>query len=197
MRVPRQRLLASVLALAASAGVVGAQQQTPPSIFTPGSTIPVLESYLESLRLQAGIPGMSAAVVRDGEIAKAAAFIRPDGFDQLPVEVREIGPSYRAANPEGVKTWLDLEHKALSGPEFRQRLRNEIKQERLKELKLPTLLIAGAADLFTPPSISRMIAAELPNSRLALMPESGHSSYWEEPELFNRAVLDFINGQST
>jgi pimeloyl-ACP methyl ester carboxylesterase len=134
--------------------------------------------------------------VRDGEIAKAAAFIRPDGFDQLPVEFREIGPSYRAANPEGVKTWLDLEHKALIGPEFRQRLKNEIKQERLKELKLPTLLIAGAADLFTPPSISRMIAAELPNSRLALMPESGHSSYWEEPELFNHAVLDFINGQS-
>jgi pimeloyl-ACP methyl ester carboxylesterase len=91
---------------------------------------------------------------------------------------------------------LDLEHKALIGPEFRQRLKNEIKQERLKELNLPTLLIAGAADLFTPPSISRMIAAELPNSRLALMPESGHSSYWEEPELFNHAVLDFINGQS-
>jgi pimeloyl-ACP methyl ester carboxylesterase len=24
------------------------------------------------------------------------------------------------------------------------------------------------------------------------MPESGHSTYWEQPELFNRAVLDFI-----
>jgi len=65
MRVPR-RLFASVLALTASAAVLGAQQP-PPSIFTPGSTIPVLESYLESLRLQAGIPGMSATVVRDGE----------------------------------------------------------------------------------------------------------------------------------
>ena len=134
--------------------------------------------------------------VRDGEIGKSAAFIRPVGFDHFPVEFREIGPSYRAANPEGVKVWLELEHKALIGPEFRQPLKNEITQARLKELKLPTLLIAGAADLFTPPSISRMIAAELPNSRLALMPESGHSSYWEEPDLFNKAVLDFINGQS-
>ena len=61
MQVPRQRLLASVLAVAASGGVLGAQQLPPQSIFTPGSTIPVLESYLESLRLQAGIPGMSAA----------------------------------------------------------------------------------------------------------------------------------------
>ncbi len=134
--------------------------------------------------------------VRDGEIAKAANSLRPKGFEQMPPEFREIGPSYRAANPEGVKAWVELEHKALIGREFRQPLKNEIKQERLKELKLPTLLIAGNADLYTPPSISRMIAAEIPNSRLALIPESGHSTYWEQPELFNRAVLDFIGGLS-
>jgi pimeloyl-ACP methyl ester carboxylesterase len=134
--------------------------------------------------------------VRDGAIAKIAALIRPESFDQLPVDFREIGPSYRAANPEGVRAWLKLENKALIGPEYRQRLKNEINQRRLKELKLPTLLIAGAADLYTPPSISRIIAAELPNSRLVLMPESGHSSYWEEPELFNQAVIDFIGGRS-
>src|SRR5215471_13008716 len=134
--------------------------------------------------------------VRDGEIAKAANFIRPNGWDEMPAEFRELGPSYRAANPEGVKAWMELEHKALIGPEFRQTLKNQITQARLKELKLPTLLIAGAADLFTPPSISRMIAAEIPNSRLALTPEAGHSVYWEQPELFNRAVLDFIGGQS-
>jgi pimeloyl-ACP methyl ester carboxylesterase len=134
--------------------------------------------------------------VREGDIAKAAAFIRPKGFEQLPPEFREIGPSYRAANPEGVKAWIELEHKALIGPEFRQTLKNQITQAKLKELKLPTLLITGAADLYTPPSISRMIAAEIPNSRVALVPEAGHSIYWEQPELFNRAVLDFIGVQS-
>jgi pimeloyl-ACP methyl ester carboxylesterase len=134
--------------------------------------------------------------VRDGEIAKAAGSIRPKGFDQLPPEFREIGPSYRAANPEGVKAWVELEHKALIGPEFRQTLKNQITQAKLKELKLPTLLITGVADLYTPPSIARMIAAEIPNSRFVLMPESGHSPYWEEPELFNRAVLDFLASHS-
>ena len=114
--------------------------------------------------------------VRDGEIAKAAAFIRPKGWEQMPAEFRELGPSYRAANPEGVKAWMELEHKALIGREYRQTLKNEITQARLKELKLPTLLIAGAADMSTPPSISRMIAAEIPNSRVVLMPEAGHSS---------------------
>jgi pimeloyl-ACP methyl ester carboxylesterase len=130
--------------------------------------------------------------VRDGEIAKAATFIRPKGWDEMPAEFRELGPSYRAANPEGVKAWMELEHKALIGRQFRQPLKNEITQARLKELKLPVLLIAGAADMSTPPSISRMIAAEIAGSRVAFIPESGHSTYWEQPELFNRAVLEHV-----
>jgi pimeloyl-ACP methyl ester carboxylesterase len=130
--------------------------------------------------------------VRDGEIAKAAAFIRPEGWEKMPAEFRELGPSYRAANPAGVKAWMELEHKALIGRDFRQPLKNEITQARLKELKLPVLLIAGAADMSTPPSMSRMIAAEIAGSRVAFIPEAGHSTYWEQPELFNRAVLDHV-----
>jgi pimeloyl-ACP methyl ester carboxylesterase len=114
----------------------------------------------------------------------------------MPAEFRELGPSYRAANPAGVKAWMELEHKALIGRESGQTRKNEITQAKLKQLKLPTLLIAGTADMSTPPSISRMIAAEIPNSRVVLMPEAGHSSYWEQPEIFNRAVLDFIGSQS-
>jgi pimeloyl-ACP methyl ester carboxylesterase len=132
--------------------------------------------------------------VRDGEIAKAAAFIRPKGWDEMPAEFRELGPSYRAANPAGVKAWMELEHKALLGRDFRQTLKNEITQARLKELKLPVLIISGVADMSTSPSIARMIAAEIPNSRVAYMTESGHSSYWEQPDLFNRAVLDHAGG---
>jgi pimeloyl-ACP methyl ester carboxylesterase len=130
--------------------------------------------------------------VRDGEIAKAAAFIRPKGWDDMAAEFRELGPSYRAANPEGVKRWMELEHKALISPTFRQPLQNDITQARLRELKLPTLIISGAADMSTSPAMARMLAAEIPNSEIAYIPESGHSTYWEQPELFNRAVLEFI-----
>ena len=130
--------------------------------------------------------------VRDGAIGKAAASIRPKMWDDIPPEVRELGPSYRAANPAGVRQWSELEHKARVGPGSRQPLRNELTQAKLKELKLPTLLIAGAADLVTPPAIARMLAAEIPDSELVVAPEAGHSVYWEQPDIFNRAVLDFI-----
>jgi len=151
-------------------------------------------SYQDRL-LSLTIAGNSFGV-RDGEIAEAATFIRPEGWAKMPAEFRELSPSYRAANSAGVKAWMELEHKALIGTEYRQPLKNEITQAKLKQLKLPTLLIAGTADLITPPSISRMIAAEIPNSRLVVIPEAGHSAYWETPEEFNCAVLDFIGGQA-
>lgn len=129
--------------------------------------------------------------IRSGAIAKAAASIRPKNWDDIPEEVQEVGPSYRAANPEGLKLWLDLEHKALVG-KIRGQPRREMTEAKLEQLKVPTLLISGAADLFTPPSISRMVAAKIPNSELVIAPESGHSVYWEQPDVFNKAVLDFI-----
>jgi pimeloyl-ACP methyl ester carboxylesterase len=55
-----------------------------------------------------------------------------------------------------------------------------------------TLLITGAADLVTPPAIMRMIAGHIPDHELVIIPECGHSPYWELPELFNAAVLAFI-----
>jgi CubicO group peptidase (beta-lactamase class C family) len=51
-------------ALVVAAGILSAQQ----SVFTPGGTLPLLDAYLEPLRLQAGIPGMSAAVLSDGKL---------------------------------------------------------------------------------------------------------------------------------
>ena len=130
--------------------------------------------------------------LRSGEIRKMAQSILPKNWDDIvPSEIQELGPSYRAANPEGVKQWLELEHKAWVGS-VRGQGRREVTEEKLAQLKVPVLLIAGAADLSTPPSISRVLQSKIPNSELVVAPESGHSVYWEQPDFFNRAVLDFI-----
>jgi pimeloyl-ACP methyl ester carboxylesterase len=130
--------------------------------------------------------------VVDGDIFAAGAGIRPKIWDEIPVEIREVGPSYRARNPEGFKEWIELERKSGLKDGFRQPLKNRITEAMLSTLKVPTLVICGAADLATPPSIARMIVAKIPNAELVVAPEAGHSVYWEEPELFNRAVLSFI-----
>jgi CubicO group peptidase (beta-lactamase class C family) len=53
------------------------QAQQP--VFTPPALLPPLETYLDSLRQQAGIPGMSSAVVQDGQVVWEYGF----GFQNL------------------------------------------------------------------------------------------------------------------
>jgi pimeloyl-ACP methyl ester carboxylesterase len=134
----------------------------------------------------------NSAGVRDGDIAKAAAGIRTPGFDEMPVEFRELGPSYRAANPEGMRQWVELAHKAVTGGSFRQGSANQITTAKIEGLKVPTLLLAGDADLETPPAILRMVARHIPGSEVMIVPEAGHSVYWEQPEVFNRTMLGFM-----
>ena len=54
------------------------------SLLTPTGTIPVLESYLEALRQQSGIPGMSAAIVKDGFVVWEKGY----GFQNVTARVR-------------------------------------------------------------------------------------------------------------
>jgi pimeloyl-ACP methyl ester carboxylesterase len=143
-------------------------------------------------RLLSLVVTSNPAGLRTGEIGRLAAGLLPDGFDRLPPEFRELGPSYRAANPEGVRQWLELERKARSSELVRQGFGNVISAEKLQTLKTPTLLMTGDADLYTPPSLLRMVAAQIPGSEIVIVPDTGHAIYWEQPDVFNRAVLDFI-----
>jgi pimeloyl-ACP methyl ester carboxylesterase len=128
----------------------------------------------------------------NGYIADAAAKIRIKEWDDLPRWFRELGPSYRAANPAGVQKWIELNHKSETGKGARQKLVNVVTPEKLETLKVRTLLMTGAADMFTSPSIMRMIARHVPDNEVVIAPECGHSIYWEHPEFFNRTVLGFL-----
>ena len=128
----------------------------------------------------------------NGYIAEAAKQMHLKEWDDLPRWFRELGPSYRAANPAGVAKWTELNEISESGKGARQKLLNVVTPEKLETLKVRTLLMTGAADMFTPPSIMRMIARHVPDNQVVIVPECGHSPYWEQPEFFNRTVLDFI-----
>jgi CubicO group peptidase (beta-lactamase class C family) len=58
--------VATAVAMAVVTGGPSSAQQ--PSIFSPGGSLPVLDAYLEPLRQQVGIPGMSVAVLSEGKV---------------------------------------------------------------------------------------------------------------------------------
>jgi pimeloyl-ACP methyl ester carboxylesterase len=130
----------------------------------------------------------------DKEYQELTRRIRSLQLDALPPELRELGPSYRATNPEGVRRWVELEHVSRpDGPAaMPQTMRNRMTTSVLETIKVPVLLITGDADLSAPPPLVRFVAARIKNSESLIVPEAGHSTYWEQPQVFNRAVLDFI-----
>lgn len=148
-------------------------------------------------RLLSVVVCSNAFGVRSGDIGDAAKGIRPDEqWQHLPRWFRELGPSYRAANPQGVRQWIDNNERSELGKGARQKTTNTITPESLEEVELPVLLMTGDADTSTPPSILRMSARRIPNCEIAIVAECGHSVYWERPDIFNATVLDFISRQA-
>lgn len=122
------------------------------------------------------------------------AALRPRPFSELPAEVQEVGPSYRAANPEGLAEWKARHERAGQG--WPVRLRNRFTWEALAKLAVPPLLMTGDADLWIPPALLREVAARIPGSEVVIVANAGHALQWEQPEAFNAAVLDFIASKS-
>ena len=146
-------------------------------------------------RLRSLVVASSIGGVQDEEFLALGRRLRPSPqFDALPPEIREVGPSYRAANPEGTRRWVELEHVSRPpGPLApAQTMRNRVTFSVLEGIKVPTLLITGDADMFAPPFVLGLFAARIKNAESVIVPEAGHSAYWEQPEVFNRAVLSFI-----
>ena len=128
--------------------------------------------------------------ISEPDYAATLKSLRPKSFDELPMEVKELGPSYRAADPEGVAEWKRRHDR--SGTRCPVRLKNTFTWATLAGLEVPTLLLTGDADLWIPPSLLRRVGERIPNSRVAIVPDSGHAVQWEQPQRFNDAVLDFI-----
>jgi len=147
-------------------------------------------SFPEQLRSL--VVANSIGGVQDADYLELGRKLRPPQFDAMPPDLRELGPSYRAADLGGTRRWLELEHVSRQSGAPAQPLRNRMTFSVLESIKVPTLLITGDADMYAPPPVLRMFASRIKGSQPLVVPEAGHSAYWERPEVFNRAVLDFL-----
>jgi len=64
--------------------------------------------------------------------------------------------------------------------------------DRLHEIAVPTLVITGDADRLIPPANSDILAKHIPGAKLVRIAGGSHGFNFETPEVFNRAVLDFL-----
>ncbi|MEQ3552723.1 alpha/beta hydrolase [Pseudonocardia nematodicida] len=149
--------------------------------------------YVVSRPERVASAALTCSLITTGDTAyvEDSSALRPPQWEELPRDFQELGPSYRATNPDGVATWLA--EAALAPPaSARQRTRSTVTSAALAATGVPLLLATGDADLYTPPAMLRRIGAGVPAAEQVVFTESGHNAFWERPLPFNRTVLDFL-----
>jgi pimeloyl-ACP methyl ester carboxylesterase len=143
-------------------------------------------------RLRSLVIGASTGQVTDKEVADFIAGIEIPGLRKLPAVYREVGPSYRGADPDGARRWTAIEEHARQVDAADQRLRTPNTFAKLETIATPTLVMAADADLLAPPALMRIWAVHVKNHEWAVVGDAGHAMAWERPDVFNAKVLEFI-----
>lgn len=62
----------------------------------------------------------------------------------------------------------------------------------LPSISVPTLILVGQEDAITPPKMAEAMNAQIPRSKLVVIPDAGHMSPMEKPQEVTRAMQDFL-----
>jgi pimeloyl-ACP methyl ester carboxylesterase len=68
--------------------------------------------------------------------------------------------------------------------------------DRLPSIKTPTLVLVGDHDECAP-SMSKEMHEKIANSKLVILPNSGHMNFIDQPELWQKAVEGFLSERSS
>ena len=143
-------------------------------------------------RLRSLVVAASGGAIVDEELRQLRQKTGLPGFASWPAEFREVSMGYMATNPEGLQRWLEIHHHSQQKGAPAQPQRTTITFEKLRTIRVPTLLMPGDQDLQAPPWVMRRQLAHIPGAEFIVLPEASHSINWEQPEAFNRNVLEFI-----
>jgi pimeloyl-ACP methyl ester carboxylesterase len=91
----------------------------------------------------------------------------------------------RAAMP-WAETAVVRSTRGLAAAQF---LRGRVGWATLRRLRVPTLVVWGERDRLVAPDLAPYVAAAIPDSRLLLLPDVGHTAMMEVPETTARAML--------
>jgi 3-oxoadipate enol-lactonase len=62
----------------------------------------------------------------------------------------------------------------------------------VRDLRMPTLIITGSADIADNQAVSGALVMSIPGAARVVVPETGHLLYLEKPDLFSSIVIGFL-----
>jgi pimeloyl-ACP methyl ester carboxylesterase len=135
-------------------------------------------------------PGM----MRRTALAREVMSGRPEAVTQAFEEIlfAEGVPSTRPDLVARVKGWMEATApEGLTGGLLSMRDRRDY-VDLLGRFDVPSLVIGAERDRAVPLEHSRILEQGLPSARLCVIPGAGHMANLENPEAFNRCMLEFL-----
>jgi pimeloyl-ACP methyl ester carboxylesterase len=140
-----------------------------------------------------GIRDLVMAEMDEATKSQIDAARRERATTNAPTNTWALGPIFRQRNPGGAFLYQQIadlnpprDANFLSGGE------PPVTRDQLATLSMPILWLVGEDDALMPPAMLRAAHRLTPGSRLAVVPECGHSVYFEAPGAFNATVMDFL-----
>ncbi|MDQ0391600.1 3-oxoadipate enol-lactonase [Labrys monachus] len=124
--------------------------------------------------------------------------VRRDGVEPQvePTIDRWFTPAFRAAHPDLMASMrrmvLRTSRDGYAG--CAAAIRDMVLSPVIGRIRVPTLVVAGAADLSTPLPMLEHIAGTIPDARLVAIEEAAHMPPLERPEECNAAIESFLRG---
>ncbi len=110
------------------------------------------------------------------------------------VAPRELGSVQADQLLEWISNEMVLTDPAVGLEDFLACSRFDLRT-RLKEIKVPSLVIAGDQDKLTPMKWGVYLNDNIADSELTLIPGTGHLTMLERPETFNQVLKEFLSSQ--
>ncbi len=103
-----------------------------------------------------------------------------------------VSPEWHSRQPQAIVDWIRRAERTTPRYAVAQMLavRGHACEERLTQIRAPTLVMTGTADRLIPPENSRLIARLIPGARLLEFPGAGHCFPLEKEEETVRALTE-------
>ena len=112
-------------------------------------------------------------------------------------------PGWAESHPDSVREWLEYRASHpldLTGYNAQMSIGMALLAEaacfehKLKDVTAPTLILFGAHDKVVPPGNADLLAKQIPNSTIHILPNAGHLFPFEAPDEANGVIVKFLKG---
>jgi 3-oxoadipate enol-lactonase len=109
--------------------------------------------------------------------------LKPEHVTSMPDVAAHVIKMMKATNPAAAATALRARAERI-----------DYLTETFPKIDIPTLVVVGREDEFTPVAKAEEMHAKLTNSKLVVIEDAGHMPNLEQPEEFNGIILEFLAG---